>query len=148
MNIKERIRDYLAQGRLMQLATTADGQPWICTVYYIEDDAMNLYWLSLPERRHSQELRQSNKVAVAIAIKPDQPVIGLQAEGRAKEVRDTVVVRRVMKDYVAKYDAGHDFYDNFMNGTNKHMLYRIVPALFVLFDELNFPANNRQEWRP
>lgn len=35
-----------------------------------------------------------------------------------------------------------------LSGEDPHKLYQIKPELFVLFDEINFPDNPRQEWRP
>jgi uncharacterized protein YhbP (UPF0306 family) len=149
MKVEDVVRQYVTgDARVMQLATVSGNQPWICTVYYVADDELNLYWLSLPTRRHSQEIKEHPKVAAAIAIKHDKPVIGIQVEGDAEEVADTKTVAGIMKKYVAKYEAGQGFYDNFMAGKNQHKLYRIRPRLFVLFDEENFPENGRQEWRP
>lgn len=149
MQVKDLIKQYLHEGRMMQLATVAGDQPWICTVYYMCDQDLNLYWLSFPERRHSQEVVKHPKVAAAIPIKFDtQPVIGLQLEGSVQLVQDAETVKRVMEGYTAKYNAGKDFYRNFIDGSNKHQLYKLTPQLFVLFDEKHFPQNGRQEWRP
>jgi len=143
---QELVKNYLQQGRLMQVASVSGDQPWVCTVYYVSDEQHNLYWLSLPTRRHSQEIAKHAHVAAAIVVKDDQPVIGLQIEGEANIAADARTVSKVMKRYVAIYDSGRDFYDNFMAGTNQHQLYRIKPHLFVLFDELNFHEAPRQEW--
>jgi len=149
MKLEDYIRKYLAEGRMLQVATSADGQPWICTVYYVTDQDNNIYWLSYPERRHSQEIEKNPQVAAAIAIKfEDKPVIGLQVEGKVDTIQDAAIVKSVMDDYVAKYDSGKEFYINFTVGTNKHKLYKLTSELFVLFDEVNFPNNSRQEWRP
>ena len=128
----------------MQVATTRGEQPWLCTVYYVADEQRNLYWLSFPSRRHSQELTENEKVAIAIAIKTDKPVIGVQAEGVAVKVVDVNVVATIMELYNAKYDAGHQFYDNFVNGTNQHVMYKFTPKQYVIFDELNFLGDGRQ----
>ncbi len=141
----ELIRDYLPQGRMMQVATVAEGQPWICTVYYVEDDELNLYWLSLPTRRHSQEIAQHDRVAIAVPIKFDKPVVGIQAEGRARAITDKAVIASVMKRYVERYNSGKQFYDNFVAGQNQHVLFKFTPHRFVLFDEVNFPDNGRKE---
>lgn len=142
------IRGYLPQGTIMQVASVAAGQPWICTVYYVSDDACNLYWLSLPSRRHSRELASHPKAAAAVAIKYyRKPVIGLQVEGDVEEVTDASLIARIMKRYVAKYNAGKYFYDNFVAGKNQHRLYRLKPRLIVLFDEVHFDrSNSRHEW--
>lgn len=134
---------------MMQIATVSGDQPWICTVYFVEDENLNLYWLSLPSRRHSQEIAKHKKIAIAIPIKFDKnPIIGIQAEGRAEVVTDSKQVARIMKSYTERYNAGKEFYDNFVAGKNKHLLYQFKPENFVLFDEVRFPNNPRQEWKP
>lgn len=144
MDVQELVQQYLEQARLMQLATVRNGRPWICTVYFVPDEAGNLYWLSKPERRHSQDITQDSRVAVAVAVKHDQPVIGIQAEGTAEVVRDQDIIRTVMRAYVNKYNSGQEFYDNFVAGRNQHWLYRIVPDHLQLFDEVHFKDGPRQ----
>lgn len=132
----------------MQVADIGQKGPWIATVYFVEDDHQNLYWLSLPTRRHSQELAVNNRAAIAITVQGEQPVIGIQAEGVVSVVENGPVIQTIMEKYVAKYSAGHDFYNNFIAGKNQHRLYKFTPENFVLFDELNFAENPRQEWKP
>jgi uncharacterized protein YhbP (UPF0306 family) len=122
-----------------------DGdQPWICTVYFVEDDDLNLYWLSLPARRHSQEIARHNKIAVAAPIKFDKPVIGIQAQGKAEAVADKEIIANIMRRYVERYGSGQQFYDNFVAGRNQHVLFKFAPSTFVLFDEVNFPTDGHQ----
>ena len=139
------IRDYLPQGRMMQVATVGDDQPWICTVYYVEDDNMNLYWLSLPTRRHSLEIAKHNHIAVAVPIKFDKPVVGIQAEGEAQAVADKTIIASVMQRYVERYGSGRQFYDNFVAGKNQHVLFKFTPRKWVLFDEVHFSDDTRKE---
>ncbi len=130
----------------MQVATVSGDQPWICTVYYVVDEDYNLYWLSLPTRRHSQEIAAHNKVAVAVAFKFDKPIIGVQAQGTVEVVDQPELIQKIMRVYVTKYNSGEDFYDNFVQGNNQHLLYRFQPHSLVLFDEVNFKDEGRQEW--
>lgn len=141
----ELIRQYLPQGRMMQIATVSGDQPWICTVYFVEDDQLNLYWLSWPTRRHSQEIAANNKIAVAVPVKFDKPVVGVQAEGTAEVVTDKQVVADVMRRYVERYNSGQQFYERFAAGQNQHVLYKFTPSKFVLFDEVSFPSDGRKE---
>lgn len=138
--MEQKATDYLKKGRAMQLATVAGDQPWICTVYYVADNALNLYWLSLPTRRHSQELEHNKKAAVTVAVKFDQPVIGVQAEGTVSVINDALIVKRVMPKYIKKYDNGKDFYKKFQSGTNEHVLYMFSPTLVQLIDEASYPG--------
>ncbi len=145
MNPKDIASKYLADSKTMQLATVAGNQPWISTVYFVADERMNLYWLSWPSRRHSLEISQNNKAAIAIAIKLDQPVIGLQAEGTVSIVEDSEEVAKVMKLYTAKYGSGQKFYKNFITNRNQHNMYKFIAKKFVLFDEVNFPDDSPLE---
>lgn len=140
----DKILDYLRDAKLMQVATVSNGGPWICTVYFVADDNLNLYWLSLPTRRHSQDIAVDNNVAIAIAIKPDLPVIGIQAEGAVAIVSEAKIVEKVMVQYVEKYNSGKDFYKNFIEGTNQHQMYKFTADSMILFDEKSFPDNPRQ----
>lgn len=133
------IDEFLTLGQVMQLATSKENKPWISTVYYVADAERNIYWLSLPERRHSQEIMQNTHVAVAIAIKQDIPVIGIQAEGSVEIIKDAAIVKSILASYVKKYDgAGKEFHQRFLDGKNKHELYKLTPELLVLFDEVHF----------
>lgn len=133
----KRLAQYLEQGRLMQLATAAGAQPWVCTVYYVVDSNRRLYWLSYPSRRHSQELAENTHAAIAIVIKPDLPVIGVQAEGVVSVVQNAETVKLMMQRYVAKYGEGNKFYDNFLRGVHQHYMYCFAPTKYVVFDELH-----------
>jgi uncharacterized protein YhbP (UPF0306 family) len=147
MDVGEQIKRHLSYKEMMQIATAQGDQPWICTVFFVADELQNLYWLSSPERRHSQEIARNQKVAIAVPVKSDWPVIGIQAEGVATVVQDAEEVKHVMELYVTKYGKGKDFYDNFVKGTNQHNLYKFTPNTFVLFDEVNFAGDPRQVWK-
>lgn len=134
--------EFLALGTVMQLATSRENVPWISTVYFVADEQRNIYWLSLPERRHSEEIANNPRVAIAIAIKQDLPVIGIQAEGSVAIVDDAAIVEKILASYVGKYDgAGKEFHQRFTEGKNKHQLYKLTPSSLVLFDEAHFKAS-------
>jgi uncharacterized protein YhbP (UPF0306 family) len=149
MEVSELIKKYLLQGKMMQIATCDGGLPWVCTVYFVPDGQQNLYWLSLPARRHSQEIAKNNKIAIAIAIKYDKnPIIGIQAEGIAEAISDLGVVEKVLPYYVEKYGNGKDFVELFKAGENQHNLYKLKPSKYELFDETNFSDGQKHEWVP
>lgn len=140
---KKLIKSYLqGDARTMQLATVVGGKPWVATVYFVVDSDINIYWLSWPDRRHSQAIKEQSQVAAAIVIKIDQPVIGVQLSGIANEVTDAMTVRKIMTLYVAKYNTGAGFYEAFVAGTNRHHMYRLVPTELSLFDEVHCPGTS------
>jgi uncharacterized protein YhbP (UPF0306 family) len=118
----------------MQLATSRDGQPWSCTVYFVIY-AGNFYWLSFPERRHSQELALNPQAAITVVLQSVQPVVGVQTEGDVAIVRDVTEAERVLDIYITKYNQGSQFITHFKVGSNKHLLYRFTPRRISLFDE-------------
>lgn len=144
-DLKRLITDYLRAGTLAQLATARDGRPWVCTVYYVVDEKLNIYWLSYPTRRHSEDIAANAAVALTVAIKPDMPVVGVQMEGEAQHVTSLAVVSKVIPLYIKKYGAGRQFIAKFKQGINKHALYRLTPTRIVLFDEQTFGQDNTQE---
>ncbi len=70
---QELIRQYLPKINVMQLATSVDSQPWLCIVHYYSDEDLNFYWISTPERRHSQEIKDNQKAAAAILVHENNP---------------------------------------------------------------------------
>ena len=136
---EEYVDEFLSLGQVLQLATSKNNSPWISTVYYVADSDRNIYWLSYPERRHSLEIAENPQVAITIAVKQDLPVIGMQAAGKVEVVNDAAVVETILASYVKKYDgAGQDFHKRFVEGKNKHQLYKLTPSMLVLFDEVHF----------
>ena len=132
---------------MMQLATISDGQPWCCSVYYVIDENLNLYWASWPTRRHSQEIKRNNKVAAAIPVEftNGEKVIGIQVEGTAEEVSASPAIRKITEDYAGKFGRSAEWVDNFTAGKTKHKLYKLTPVSFILFDDEHFPDDPRQE---
>jgi uncharacterized protein YhbP (UPF0306 family) len=138
---------YLSESKVLQIATVGEGKPWVCTVYFVVDEELNIYWLSEPNVRHSKNIETNSSVALTMAIKTDLPVIGLSAEGKVKIVKDLETVEMVMKKYIAKYNEGKQFVDRFKKGINKHHLYKFTPDRYVLFDEVNYPNDGSKNMK-
>jgi uncharacterized protein YhbP (UPF0306 family) len=130
----DRYKDRIATVKTMQLATCSEHGPWICTVYFVLYDN-KLYWLSEPHRRHTAELINDPRAAVAIVVKSDVPVIGVQLEGEVVRITDSFEVKAVMELYVEKYGVGKGFHERFTAGTNKHQLFCFTPRRTQIFDE-------------
>lgn len=148
-NLKKLIRDYLNTAVMMQIATSKSNQPWACTVYFTHDEYFNLYWLSLPSRRHSEEIRTNEKVAGTIVLPHTlgDDVRGLQFQGIARELATKEEAILGMQYYAKRYGMSQDRVTSIVENKDGHLCYKITPSLFVLFDELNFPDNSRQEYK-
>lgn len=149
MELRKLIEDYLKEAKMLQVATAKDNQPWACTVYFAVDEDLNLYWISKTARRHSQEIRENEKVAGTIVLPhtPGDNVRGIQFQGVAKELTDKDEAKVGMTYYAERYGMDQERVDAILKGKDGHVCYKITPSLFVLFDEVNFPDDPRQEYR-
>ncbi len=145
------IRDYLEKAKLMQIATVSKGKPWVASVWYVHDDTLNLYFISRKTRRHSLELKADPNVAGAITtphvIGSGEKARGLQFEGTAEECagRGMETAREL---YMKKYAGAEDIsLEELRDPSFIAAFYVVHPSVFVLFDEVNFPKEPRQELR-
>ena len=128
----------------MQLATVNNGQPWICTVYFVADNDFNLYWMSARERQHSREITGNSAVAVTV-VKDTKRKQALQILGEASEVSNEDL-EKAHKLYTAKY--GPKDYD--LDEIRKHLpqgraYWVFRPIKMFFWDEVNFPEHPKQE---
>ena len=104
-DLRERVLAYLAAHNTVSLATIgADGQPWAATVFYAHVGT-DLYFLSEPKTRHSQNILANGLVAATINedYRDWQQIKGIQLEGRAAEVTGKVELARALASYLSKY---------------------------------------------
>ncbi len=147
--LKQLVMDYLTEAKLMQLATSTGPKPWIATVWYVNDKNMNLYFTSRRLRRHSMELEKNHNIAGAI-VQPHtggsgDKVRGLQFEGTARECNEEEF-KAANELYRKKYTSAARVPPK-SEGTGNAIaaFYIVKPSLLVLFDEINFPEQPRQE---
>jgi uncharacterized protein YhbP (UPF0306 family) len=148
MNVEELVRQYLPGKPVMQLATSHNDQPWVCTVAYMVDKDLNMYWISTNDRRHSKEVAANPKVAVSILAheaSPDEPFIaGISVEGTAEIM--TSGFEDILNDYKTKHPYNARFVEGVLKADDSNQLYKLTPKKFVLFDTKNLEGNPRQEW--
>lgn len=144
-DLKEQVLDYLRDHNTMTLATCAGEVPWAATVFYASDD-LNLYFFSVPESRHSQNLAANSRVAVTIQedYKDWRGIKGIQLEGTGLLVDSVLEKTKAMAVYARKYPeiiklfttpSSGVFYQAFL----KVKFYRVVPErVFFIDNEQGF----------
>lgn len=151
MEVETIVRKYLPSVNIMQLATSSNGQPWVCSIHYYSDEDLNLYWISTPERRHSLEIKDNPKVSATIMVHEDTTeedyVIGITIEGTA-ELIGRNPGEEIIQGYNDKLKKSPTLLRDVQNGTNPHQFYKMICTKVVLFDNSNFPEDPRQEWIP
>ena len=144
MDLRSAVQDYLSQVFMMQLGTSKDNQPWVTTLYFSYDLNLNLYWLSDPAKRHSQEIEKNSKVSGAFVMPHNygEKVRGLRFEGKAKLLDGTESENGIMV-YKSRFWIVEDRAKS-QDGKGGIYCYQVVPHVFYLFDEINFPDNPSQ----
>lgn len=146
--IKDEVKTYLASTQLMQISTSSNDQPWTATVYFAFDSNLNIYWLSRSDRRHSLDIEKNPKVSGAIAKLHTygEKVRGVQFEGVAEKLKGNDATQS-LEIYYSRYNKARDRVKNILVGAvgETVVIYKVKPTKFVLFDEVNFPENPRQE---
>ena len=133
--LRSRIREVLDRGYFMHLGTADSAGPWVCTLIYIHDDDLRLFWMSDPDVRHSKAIAAQPEVAVAITVsEPHAPNLGVQVSGTATMLRG----RRydlAVKHFVKRRKAPPSKIMDVLQGDKWYML---TPTAFDLIDEENF----------
>jgi len=86
--IERIIREYIDQVVHMSLGTCVDNKPWVCEVHFAVDDELNIYFRSVKNSRHGQEILQNPNVAGNIITQhfKNQKIRGVYYEGTAESL--------------------------------------------------------------
>lgn len=144
MDPKTLVDHCLQEAKVMQVATVADGKPWVATVNFAPDENRNLYWMSLRSTTHSQHIKNNPNIAGAIVKDADRGQ-GLQFEGTAAEAvgKDLEKANEVFE---IRYGHKPERLEEAKSqDETKRTYYKITPTRFVVFDKTN-PAHPRQEF--
>lgn len=87
------VRSILEKGHLLSLATVDEGGPWVSDLVYVFDDDLNIYWLSMPEARHSKAILKHPMVAgtVTISTRSKEPNEAIQIAGTAEKIEGDII---------------------------------------------------------
>jgi len=148
--LKKGILGYIETHNTMTLATCLGDIPWAATVFYASDD-LDLYFFSVPDSRHCQNLAANPRVGVTIQedYHDWRQIKGIQIEGTVQIVDSLVQKAKAMAVYTRKYPEVVKLFTNptsglFYKAFLKVRFYCITPEkLFFINNEQGF--GKRQE---
>jgi uncharacterized protein len=148
--LKQQVLSYLETHNTMTLGTCSGDVPWAATVFYASDD-LRLYFFSVPDSRHCQNLAANPRVAVTVQedYHDWQKIKGIQLEGTAILVDSITEKAKAMAVYARKYPEVIRLFTNpasglFYKAFLKVKFYCVVPQrLFFIDNEQGF--GKRQE---
>jgi uncharacterized protein YhbP (UPF0306 family) len=106
------IRNFLAQHSTLTLATvSAEGHPMAASLFFAEDDDLNLYWVSGVGSRHSLNLSANPSAAVTVhrATWSWREIAGVQMEGEVAALRAGAETAAAWDRYRAKFPFVGEF---------------------------------------
>jgi len=148
--LRQQVLNYLETHNTMTLGTCSGDMPWAATVFYASDD-LRLYFFSVPDSRHCQNLAANSRVAVTVQedYHDWQRIKGIQLEGTAVLVDSIIEKAKAMAVYARKYPEVIKLFTNPASGVFhkaflKVKFYCVVPQkLFFIDNEQGF--GKRQE---
>lgn len=146
--LSRQVLTYLETHTTLTLATVGPDGPWAAALFYVSD-ALDLYWLSEPDTRHSLNVARDPRVAVTIQedYRDWRVIQGIQMEGTAAEVGPVAQAARPMALYVAKYPFLGDWRNPppaLAGALGAARVYRFTPSR-VLFIDNTKGLGTRQE---
>ena len=133
------VKDFLKDHYQLAIATYGD-HPWIATVYYSMDDALNLYFLTAPSTLHAQHIAQNKDVAVVIADSPQAPNSskkGLQIYGICEQITGEKKITHAITLWnksLGVTDPNYS-YAGMLKKAISGRMYKIVPKKIKFFNE-------------
>ena len=148
--LKQQVLNYLETHNTMTLGTCSGDVPWAATVFYASDD-LRLYFFSVPDSRHCQNLAVNPRVAVTVQedYHDWQRIKGIQLEGTAILVDSIIEKAKAMAVYARKYPEVIKLFTNpasglFYKAFLKVKFYCVIPEkVFFIDNEQGF--GKRQE---
>lgn len=144
--VEQTIRTYLPQVVHMSLGTCRGGKPWVCEVHFVFDDDLNLYFRSLIQPRHSQEIADNPSVAGNIVTQHflHQKVRGVYYEGRAEQLSDIDTTHPVYQLFRDRLSLGPKIIED-ASQAGGPKFYKITVSDYYLFD--TYTSNPGQKYQ-
>ena len=135
-NVERAIREYLPSVVHMSLGTSRDNKPWVCEVHVAYDSDLNLYFGSLPSRRHSQDIAVNPRVAGNIVEQHslDMKPRGVYFEGQAQLLSDHEELDAAFKLYQERFDTDPIKLEEAKADASALQFYKISVDTYYLFD--------------
>ncbi len=151
VDVEKTVRENIDRTLHMSLATVRENKPWICELHFAYDDELNLYFISLEDKRHSQEIVRNANVAGSIidnyAIDAQAPV-GVYFEGAAVIVNDTNEIEKAAELLFARNKTDKQYVIDEACREKGHRVYKVSVnrwAVFGRFEEKH-GTKHELEW--
>jgi general stress protein 26 len=87
-NLNASVKEAFDRTVIMALSTIGPDGSWTCPVHYQHNDELELFFMSMPDTKHVENIHADPRVSVAIFSPPgpDGEKLGLQIKGTATDL--------------------------------------------------------------
>jgi uncharacterized protein YhbP (UPF0306 family) len=144
MSLDELLATNLLSTSTMTLATTGvNGETHAAPVYFVADEDLQLYFFSVPDSQHAQDV--AHRPAAAVAFYPEcfswEDIRGVQMRGEVHQVEPGMDWDRAWKLYQSKFP----FVSALKEIVAQNALYVFTPSWVRLVDNQR-GFGYKQEW--
>jgi uncharacterized protein YhbP (UPF0306 family) len=140
------VKQIIASSNFLSLATTDGESPWANAVFFAADKDYNLYFVSLDDTVHVQNILKNPNVSVVIFdshhIPGSEALNGVQIKGTCHEVSKEELPEAIEVTYTKRFPNRDDWEKYNINveafsKTEKGSVhvYKIVPEHFYILDK-------------
>ena len=108
-----KIKEALGRTEFMAISTIDDKGSWTNPVQYGYSERLDLFFVSMMDSKHVQNILKDARVSAAIFKTerfPDGDVLGLQLKGTATHVTDPAEIKDAIRYYGSTPDEGWQFF--------------------------------------
>jgi uncharacterized protein YhbP (UPF0306 family) len=144
VDIEKVVRENIDKTVHLSLATVKDNMPWVCEVHFAYDDNLNLYFRSLPSRRHSMEIAKNPNVAGNIIEQHplEKYPLGIYFEGTAERLAPGDEQELAAKCMKAKLKKSDEIVEEARNPEG-HQFYKISVKNWYVFGKFGGPKGQK-----
>ncbi|PIZ64191.1 hypothetical protein CO051_01455 [Candidatus Roizmanbacteria bacterium CG_4_9_14_0_2_um_filter_39_13] len=114
-------RKIIAQNQYMIIGSSSESNAWVSPVVYAPDSDYNLYFVSLPNSKHSENIASNSQTCISIfnSHQPFGEGVGLQIEGEAQQVNNSELVHAIRIYATRKWPYSNNILKTYIEGFKK-----------------------------
>ncbi|MBI4085087.1 MAG: pyridoxamine 5'-phosphate oxidase family protein [Candidatus Liptonbacteria bacterium] len=144
------IKEALDRTEFMALSSVNNGESWTNPVAFAYSETMELFFISMMDAKHSQNILANPNVSVAIFKTerfPSGDVIGLQLKGQAKHLTEISEIQKAAKYYFGRSPGNEEFRQKTSESGGSGALwqfFKITPTELWCFDSRIFGEERKK----
>jgi uncharacterized protein YhbP (UPF0306 family) len=141
------VNEILQKTYLFTLGTSQDNIPWTADLIFVHDDQFNLYWISSPDARHSQDILKNETVSATITLVEEGLGRGIQIQGAAEQFVDNQKIFDIKHKHAMR--MGRQVPNTLEDALNSQdvlgkVLYKLIPTQLFVISEPSFSAEKKE----